>query len=1027
MKKPAFRKMIAALVAIAGGFLSTNAQTVLYDGFVLDGAPYSNSNGVFLTIDVAPNVPTGKNGGSGFANGWQRWGVATGNTNRLSTETPGLTYVDSSLNALATLGGALRNYARLSTPPNNTDTIQNQEFYRQLWVGGPASGDTVYFSFLADVRGNAQINMGFNNGATNAANLAVNFSLVNGNIGVNMQDANNAVFTADTGVPWVNSSVTKLFVGRIQNYAQTNQRLDFWLDPFNITDITSVPPTVTLLSSNGVAGKTFDYWRHSAGATGNGYLDELRLAYGVGASFTNVLPIALAPHKVRVETAADGSGVVVGPQNITAGDSITVYAIGRDASDAFVANVPAVWTMEAETDGVADSDLSVSPDGKSAVFTANLAGTGTILATAPTSGSGPEQSGTITVLVGAATQVRVETSPDGLGTVVPGQLLASGTPLTVYSIARDAGGNFIGNVPATWSLVNKLDNVADGDLVPAGDNLSATLTGNLAGKANIRAVTGALASVDSGVITVSFASTWVGDGTVNNWDFVTANWATNGVPGDVFRNAQDAVFDDTGDNTVPIQLTGPVLPRLTSITGSKDYSFSGPGKISSGNLVHSGTGRVVITTDNDSPGNTVAETAGGILQIGAGGTTGRFNGGAVSINNGAALHYNRTDPIGAPFVVTNSVSGNADFQLVVNSGAVRVVDSAENNGALGVVKTNATLILAKPANRGLGRFASSGAYSMTIEPGGTIQLGGPGTGQDQISTEGLRNNLIDGLFDLNGSSEGIGGLEGVGIIDNSGSAASILTAGLSVNDFSTRTFAGQFKQTGSGTLGFTATGNNTLYLDGNSTATGPFLVTGGCTLGGTGVISGPLTIAATGTLVPGSPAGGAIGTFGVNNSLTLQGITSMEIDRGATPNSDRISGITTITYGGELNVANFGGNLENGDSFQLFSFSGSASGDFTATNLPALDPGLVWKWNPTTGILAVGTPAPAPAGLTNVIAGNDLVLTWPNGEGWQLQVQTNALTVGLSNNWSVVPGATSPFTNAINPANGAVFYRLVFP
>jgi hypothetical protein len=56
--------------------------------------------------------------------------------------------------------------------------------------------------------------------------------------------------------------------------------------------------------------------------------------------------------------------------------------------------------------------------------------------------------------------------------------------------------------------------------------------------------------------------------------------------------------------------------------------------------------------------------------------------------------------------------------------------------------------------------------------------------------------------------------------------------------------------------------------------------------------------------------------------------------------------------------------------------------------------------------------------------GTNLVLSWSQ---WQfsLQVQTNELNTGLSNNWSNL-GGVSPRTVGINPTNPAVFYRLYF-
>jgi hypothetical protein len=59
-----------------------------------------------------------------------------------------------------------------------------------------------------------------------------------------------------------------------------------------------------------------------------------------------------------------------------------------------------------------------------------------------------------------------------------------------------------------------------------------------------------------------------------------------------------------------------------------------------------------------------------------------------------------------------------------------------------------------------------------------------------------------------------------------------------------------------------------------------------------------------------------------------------------------------------------------------------------------------------------------------------LHLSWPATIGnWRLQSQTNSLALGLSTNWADVSGSlgTNEMDFPINPANPAVFYRLVFP
>src|SRR5207249_4942170 len=104
---------------------------------------------------------------------------------------------------------------------------------------------------------------------------------------------------------------------------------------------------------------------------------------------------------------------------------------------------------------------------------------------------------------------------------------------------------------------------------------------------------------------------------------------------------------------------------------------------------------------------------------------------------------------------------------------------------------------------------------------------------------------------------------------------------------------------------------------------------------GNGVISGPVTV--NGSLSPGS----SLGTLTINNTLTLSGTTVMELDTGASPNSDRVTGLTSVTYGGTLTVNNIGPALAGGEIFTLFS-AGSYSGSFGTLNLPSLGTGLNW-------------------------------------------------------------------------------------
>jgi hypothetical protein len=121
--------------------------------------------------------------------------------------------------------------------------------------------------------------------------------------------------------------------------------------------------------------------------------------------------------------------------------------------------------------------------------------------------------------------------------------------------------------------------------------------------------------------------------------------------------------------------------------------------------------------------------------------------------------------------------------------------------------------------------------------------------------------------------------------------------------------------------------------------------------------------------------------------------------------------------------------------------SGSTNSTLSLINLTSQDMAgsyeLVAQAGGTGFILDSQSATILPAVNTNptdivvlVSAGHQLTVNWPADHvGWQLQVQTNSLSTGLSGNWSGLSGSTT--TNQvivpIDIANGTVFFRLVYP
>jgi hypothetical protein len=137
-----------------------------------------------------------------------------------------------------------------------------------------------------------------------------------------------------------------------------------------------------------------------------------------GTDFGDLTEIAGAPATVSVETAIDGSGIVVPAQNVAAGSSITVYAVARDAFGNFVANVAADaggWSLSNRSGGILSGDLVPAGDQKSAAFTGHLVGSANILVTSGALAA--TNSGLLTVVSGAASKLAMATQPSATGVV----------------------------------------------------------------------------------------------------------------------------------------------------------------------------------------------------------------------------------------------------------------------------------------------------------------------------------------------------------------------------------------------------------------------------------------------------------------------------------------------------------------------------------------------------------------------------------------------------------------------------------
>ncbi len=214
-------------------------------------------------------------------------------------------------------------------------------------------------------------------------------------------------------------------------------------------------------------------------ATWNGPTGQAPLHAYTNGDDIAVVKLGPTPAKVRVETASDGSGTVVPAQTVNIGNSITVYAITRDASNAFIANVAAdTWSLQSITGGVVNGDLVPNGDSKSAVFTGHVAGTAQISATLGT--LTPTNSGTLTVAAIPALTVTMVNPNTGNQGQCPMTVVITGTNLTGATAVSFGAGITVSSFVVNCATQITATICINANTTPGAYNISLTSPGGTA-------------------------------------------------------------------------------------------------------------------------------------------------------------------------------------------------------------------------------------------------------------------------------------------------------------------------------------------------------------------------------------------------------------------------------------------------------------------------------------------------------------------------------------------------------------------
>lgn len=408
-----------------------------------------------------------------------------------------------------------------------------------------------------------------------------------------------------------------------------------------------------------------------------------------------------------------------------------------------------------------------------------------------------------------------------------------------------------------------------------------------------------------------------------------------------------------------------------------------------------------IGTVHQSGGTVIARPGGDLFQIGVHGpATWNLSGGTVQANNHWVAIGRFSDGPG-----TLNVSGGAFHH---NDPTRRLIIGEDGNGILNV--SNSGLVTSVGSHVAIAAGAAS--ISELNLNGGTF------VARRIEGGEGFSTLNFNGGTLRAGPNANADFLTGV-------SAAYVLPAGAIIDSGAQNIRIAQALLNGGG--GLTKLGTGTLALLGANTYGGTTLVSEGA-LAGTGSIAGAVTVASGARLSPGL----SIGALTINGALTLQAgsVTLIEVAK-TDMTSDQVVGTASISYGGTLVLKNLGGQLAVGDTFTVFP-NGTRTGSFATVLSDTPGQTVTWDTSRLTvdGTVRVASATTTPVTLVPVVSDGQMTLSWPLDQiGWELQMQTNPLSIGISDNWVPVPGSTvtNSVTLPISAAAEAVFFRLVFP
>jgi autotransporter-associated beta strand protein len=452
--------------------------------------------------------------------------------------------------------------------------------------------------------------------------------------------------------------------------------------------------------------------------------------------------------------------------------------------------------------------------------------------------------------------------------------------------------------------------------------------------------------------------------------------------------------------------------------GGEIVTITGAGVGGAGALVNNGVAQVQVLRQLVLAGDS---TIGGGV-----GLTMNNSGGAASLSTGGNP-FNLTKVGVNQFTLQNFTTVDAALANIdIEQGTVEFSGLTPGMGDpsfTNTVAAGATLSFQQSAvawNKHFNFNGDGATTTVNVGTGGNIELAGP------VELHGDCVFNVGGiLLTISSPITGDGGL-----IKNGGSPLVFTNINTYTGDTHINTGALRL----SGIASISNSSNVVIAAGATLTVTGrvdsTFTVTSGQALKGNGTVSGIVNAGAGSTVSPGVDG---IGALIVSNAVTLAGATIMELDE-VNGTNDVLRSVSSIQYGGVLNLVNLGGPLSTGSTFKLFSAS-SYPGTFSSIVPATPGPGQTWDTSAlgTSGIIKVGTAA-QPRFSSVALSGNNLIMSGSNGPPLQTYYVLATTNVALPvASWT--PIATNAFdstgkftfTSTVSPSVPRRFFVLQVP